>query len=676
MKILNFLKKKQPEVKSPPLRFKITKNDSYLAPFDGAIGKRYDHMVNLKNMLTAGATLSDFSNGHKFYGLHKTKHEWIFREWAPSASRIFFVGGFSHWQEQGEFELKRTDSNGTWEIRLNSGVLKHLDFYKLKIYWQGGSGERIPTYANYVTQDAKTHVFSAQVWNPPEPYQFKHTLPNRVDEPIIYESHIGMASQEGKVATYQEFREKILPYIKSCGYNTVQIMAVQEHPYYGSFGYQVSNFFAPSSRFGTPCELKQLIDRAHELGLRVIMDIVHSHAVKNENEGLGLFDGTSYQFFHDGGRGNHSAWDTKCFNYGKHQVVHFLLSNVKYWMEEFKFDGFRFDGVTSMMYLHHGLGKGFSGYGDYFNEDVDEDAIIYLMLANSLIHEINPCAISIAEDVSGLPGLAYPVDDGGVGFDYVLAMGIPDFWVRTLKTMKDEDWNMDHLFSELTNRRHDQKTITYVESHDQALVGDKTVIFWLVDAQMYWNFSKDRRNYIIDRGIALHKLIRLITLTTGRGGYLNFMGNEFGHPEWIDFPRIGNNWSYHYARRQWDLKDNGLLCYEYLLNFDKFMIKFVRETNLLSLPDPQKVWSHCDDKTLGYKRGDYLFIYNFHGDKSYTDYSINVENQSEYKLIMHSDTEEFGGFSRLTSGQTYHVIDGKIKLYLPNRTVLILKPVR
>jgi 1,4-alpha-glucan branching enzyme len=459
--------------------------------------------------------------------------------------------------------------NGNWEIELPADVLHHGDLYKLIVHWNGGCGERIPAWATRVVQDAQTGIFNAQVWDPQTPYLFKtKNFKPATDPLLIYECHIGMAQQEEKVGTYNEFREKILPRVAKAGYNCIQVMAIQEHPYYGSFGYHVSNFFAASSRFGTPDELKELIDAAHALGIAVIMDIVHSHSVKNEVEGLANFAGDPNQYFYPGARREHPAWDSLCFDYGKNEVIHFLLSNCKYWLEEYSFDGFRFDGVTSMLYFSHGLGEAFVNYADYYNGHQDDNAICYLTLANDLIHQVKVNAITIAEDVSGMPGIAAKIEDGGYGFDYRMAMNIPDYWIRTIKDKIDEDWKPSGIFWEVTNRRKNEKTISYAESHDQALVGDKTIIFRLIDADMYWHMQKGDANYVVNRGIALHKMIRLITASTMNGGYLNFMGNEFGHPEWIDFPREGNGWSCKYARRQWDLVDNKNLLYHAMADFD------------------------------------------------------------------------------------------------------------
>ncbi len=661
----------------------LIKNDTWLTPYEKAISGRYSNAVKKEAELTGNGQISlkDFASGYLYFGLHKTASGWIFREWAPNATQIYLIGTFNNWSEQEEYKLIRLE-NGVWEVQLPSHKLKHEDLFKLKVHWNGGNGERIPAWIRRVVQDEQTHIFSAQVWDPTHPYQLKnkHFKPN-TSPLLIYECHIGMATEEKKVGTYNEFREKVLPRIKEDGYNAIQIMAIQEHPYYGSFGYHVSSFFAASSRFGTPEELKQLIDTAHEMEITVIMDIVHSHAVKNETEGLGRFDGSYHQYFHENGRREHPAWDSLCFDYGKNEVLHFLLSNCKFWLEEYKFDGFRFDGVTSMLYYSHGLGESFTNYSDYYNGHQDGDAICYLTLANKLIHEVNPNAITIAEEVSGMPGLAAPIKDGGYGFDYRMAMNIPDYWIKTLKEKKDEDWHPSSIWWEVTNRRKDEKTISYAESHDQALVGDKTLIFWLIDADMYWHMSKHEHTYSVDRGIALHKMIRLITSSTINGGYLNFMGNEFGHPEWIDFPRQDNGWSYKYARRQWHLVDDENLKYQYLGNFDKEMIQLIKSIKNFQETPIIKLWDNDGDQVLAFQRKDLIFVFNFNPIKSFTDYGF-LTSPGTYKVILNTDDPEFGGFGSSDDTVPHHTQFDELykkekkewlKLYLPARTAMVLK---
>lgn len=674
---------KTPKRVSRPRQLKIVKNDEWLSPYEQAIQGRHDHALYKMNELAGKGTLSDFADGYLYFGLHRTPRQWVLREWAPNATEIYLIGTFNDWKELPEFAFKRIEGIGNWELKLSSKVLKHLDLYKLSIHWNGGQGERVPAWAQRVVQDEDTKIFSAQVWSPEKAYEWKKANFRPKRGPLfIYECHIGMAQDAEKVGTYNEFRENVLPRIIADGYNCIQIMAIAEHPYYGSFGYHVSSFFAPSSRFGTPDELKQLVDAAHEAGISVIMDLVHSHAVKNEVEGLGNYAGDPDQFFYPAPRREHSAWDSLCFDYGKNEVIHFLLSNCKYWLSEYHFDGFRFDGVTSMLYYSHGLGECFCGYGDYFNGHQDDNAICYLTLANQLIHEVNPNAITIAEEVSGMPGLAAPFADGGYGFDYRMAMNIPDYWIKTIKERRDEDWHPSSILWELTNRRADEKTISYCESHDQALVGDKTLIFRLIDADMYWHFQKGDENGAVHRGIALHKMIRLVTASTINGGYLNFMGNEFGHPEWIDFPREGNGWSYKYARRQWNLVDNHNLCYHYLGDFDNDMVHLLRKSmaDIRRFP-VQEIWHDDGDQILAYMRGPLVFVFNFSPNRSYEGYGFRVP-EGEYEVVLNTDAKAYGG-NGLADDSVKHLTNfdpllardhkGWLKLYIPARSAVVLK---
>jgi len=661
---------------------RLLRQDPYLSPYADILLRRIRAVEETAHRLTGGKTsLAEFASGHEYFGLHRTSSGWVFREWAPNATAMFLVGGFSDWKESRRFELKRIGSEGIWEILLPEEELAHEDLYRLRVHWEGGYGDRIPAYARRVHQDPDTLIFNAQVWEPPETFVWRHTAPGLSGPPLVYEAHVGMAQDREGVGTYREFMENILPRIAAAGYNTLQLMAIQQHPYYGSFGYHVSNFFAASSRFGPPEDLKALVDAAHGAGLTVLMDMVHSHAVSNEVEGLGRFDGTVFQYFHQGGRGRHEAWDSLCFDYRKPQVLHFLLSNCRFWLDEFRVDGFRFDGVTSMLYTHHGLSKAFTSYNDYFDESVDEDALTYLTLANTVIHTLRPDAVTIAEDVSGMPCLGVHPKDGGAGFDFRFAMGVPDLWIKLTKDTRDEDWHMGNLWFELNNRRPDERTISYAESHDQALVGDQSLMFRLCGADMYEHMHRDDGHLNMARGMALHKMIRLITIATAGHGYLNFMGNEFGHPEWIDFPREGNGWSYKYARRQWHLVDNPELKYRQLNLFDNEMVRLVGGRGVLKAAWPYLLLEHNDDKVIAFHRKGLLFVFNFHPSRSYTDYGIPVP-PGTYRMVLDSDAPEFGGHGRLTQNQVHHSlpIEGveavaqRLQLYLPSRTAIVLGP--
>ena len=659
----------------------IYDNDQYLMPFKGAIDARHERIEATRKFIAGKGKLKDGVNNHMFYGLHREGEEWVFREWAPNANRIYLIGAFNNWKRTTAYELK-PKGGGNWEIRIPAMFLHHGDLYKLFIEWPGGGGERLPSYVTRAVQDPETKVFCAQVWEPEQKYKWKNKRPGKRPNPLIYECHIGMAGEAEKVSTFEEFRQNVLPRIAKLGYDTIQIMALQEHPYYGSFGYQVSNFYALSSRFGTPEEFKALVDDAHGRGIAVVMDIVHSHSVDNEAEGLSLFDGRDDLYFYSGPQGRHPAWGSRCFDYGKNETKYYLLSNCKFWMEEYMLDGFRFDGVTSMLYWDHGLGKDYNGYASYFDSGVDENAVTYLALANILIHEIYPDALTIAEDVSGLAGRAAPYKEGGVGFDFRMAMGVADHWIKWIKEKSDDAWDMGEIWYELTNKRADEKTISYAECHDQALVGDKTLIFRLMDKEMYFSMNTESKSLIVDRGIALHKMIRLVTLATCGGGYLNFMGNEFGHPEWIDFPREGNGWSYKYARRQWSLSEPDYLRYGFLRNFDEAMVHLVKEENVL--PEaPVLLTADQQKKILIFSRKNCIFAFNFNPTESFADYGFSAP-AGEFACVLSSDEDRFNGFGRVKPGEHHFSIEGRcpngnqsfdhtLKLYLPSRCAIVLK---
>jgi 1,4-alpha-glucan branching enzyme len=666
-------------IRAKSMTERFYKADPWLDPFREIIEARLAYISYREKLFTGGRSLTDYANGHHWYGLQRTPEGWVFREHAPNATSIILTGTFSEWKEDGRYALSRT-AEGDWVGEFDAGMLSHGDLYKMIVKWKGGQGERIPAYATRAVQDEVTKIFSAQVWNPENEYVMQHKAPPPPPSLLVYEAHVGMATEEERTGTYREFTRHVLPRVKSLGYNTVQLMAIQEHPYYGSFGYHVSSLFAPSSRFGTPDDLRELIDTAHSMGLRVTMDLVHSHAVANILEGLGLLDGDPGLYFHTGSRRKHVAWDSLCYDYGKPEVNHFLLSNCKYWLEEFHFDGFRFDGITSMLYYDHGLESDFVSYKQYFDGNQDKDAIVYITLANKLIHEFNQDATTVAEDMSGMPGLAASVASGGMGFDYRLAMGVPDIWIKMVKDIPDEEWDLGYLLHELTQHRTEEKVISYCESHDQALVGDKTLIFRLADKEMYTSMSIFTPSLIVDRAMALHKMIRLFTFMTAGGGYLTFMGNEFGHPEWIDFPREGNGWSYKYARRQWSLADDELLKYRFLNEFDRAMIETGKRHGLPRLQLTESLLVNNADKIIAFRRGDLVTVMNFNPTISFTGYGIPV--RGKFRIILDTDDPMFGGQGRIDTNQTYFAQPDKgrygvtamhhLRLYLPARTAVVL----
>ena len=654
--------------------YRILELNPQLQNFSWDIDYRMELYRNAKaRILGEGQTLNDFANAHNYYGIHHLENGWVYREWAPSAYQLYLEGEFNGWN-QTSHPLTNL-GNGNWEIYLGEDELWEGCKVKTVVDANLTRTEHLPLYIRRVVQNKTNNSFEAEVVDDRKVFNWTDADFKGEERMYIYEAHVGMAQEEGKVGTYREFADNTLPHVKQAGYNTIQLMAIMEHPYYGSFGYQVSNFFAASSWFGKPEDLKYLVNKAHEMGIRVLLDVVHSHAVKNTAEGINMFDGTTWQFFHDGDKGEHPAWGTKCFDYGKTGVLHFLLSNLKFWMTEYHFDGFRFDGVTSMLYHDHGLGTDFNSNDKYFSYNTHTEAITYLQLANELIRQVNPNAVTIAEDMSGMPGMALPIEDGGIGFDYRLGMGLPDMWIKAVKT-QDEFWDINKMWGEMCMRRPGENTIAYVESHDQALVGDQTMIFRLAGAAMYTDMNKDCHNLVIDRAIALHKMIRLFTLAGGGEGYLNFMGNEFGHPEWIDFPREGNGWSFHYCRRQWSLKNNEMLKYQWLNDFDQAMVKLTKENDMFAQRMGDLRLMKAPEQTMAFSRGGLLFAFNFHSSYSLQNVLVPVPNNAKYTVELCSDDWQYGGWGQIAH-QDYFTkeFNGQhfVELYLPARTCVVLK---
>lgn len=671
---------------------KLLELDPYLKPFEREIRRRngvLQDWIGKIDKLEGG--MDTFSQGYKYFGLQfQQDNSVIAREWAPNAEQVYLTGDFNNWQWEAN-PYKRLDF-GKWELYLpanedGSCPIKHLSEVKVIIRnKQGQLLDRLSPWAVYVKQPPKEAnqgvTFKQYVWRPPphEKYICRHPRPKKPKSFRIYECHVGIASQEPCVGSYQNFADNIIPRIKKQGYNAIQVMAIMEHAYYASFGYQVTSFFAASSRYGTPEDLKRMIDVAHSHGLFVLLDVVHSHASKNVLDGLNQFDGSNSCYFHDGARGEHSLWGSRLFNYVEYEVLRFLLSNLRWWHDEYNFDGYRFDGVTSMLYHSRGIGEGFSGdYNEYFGLNVDTDALNYLALANYMLHQQNSEVVTIAEDVSGMPTLCRPCSEGGIGFDFRLGMAIPDKWIELLKECSDDEWNIGNIVHTLTNRRWKENTVAYAESHDQALVGDKTIAFWLMDKEMYTHMSTlSEPSLVIDRGIALHKMIRLITHALGGEAYLNFMGNEFGHPEWLDFPRAGNNDSYHYARRQWNLVDDKLLKYKFLNEFDRAMNELEDKYGWLHADPAYVSWKHESDKVITFERAGLVFVFNFHPTQSFTDYSVGTNWAGTYQPVLSSDDELFGGHNRIDRNCKHfsspHGFAGRqhhFKVYTPSRTAVV-----
>lgn len=644
----------------------------------------------LRRIVAAEGSLHDFcfANGLCRFGLQRAAGGWRYREWAPAASACSLVGDFNGWDVTRH--PCRAGSDGVYSCFVpDADGLRTGDKYKVALMVRSAAGivrriDCVPAWAARTMQDpftgtvyalASDDQLLAYPWRHPRPTADHHAggggelgaTPLR-----IYEVHVGISASQPIVAGWSHFREHVLPRVAALGYTALLIIAAQEHGYYASFGYQVTSFFAPPSRFGTPAELQALIDAAHGLGLRVLLELVHSHASSNAAEGLSGFDGSLLEgggYFLAGSDGWHAEWGTRMFDFGKLEVLRFLLAQLCWYAECYRCDGFRFDAVSAALYRHRSLGGAGTferGYAEYYDGSLDVAALTYFKVANYLVHElVSPPLLTIAEEYSGLPGLCAPVMHGGVGFDYRQAMGLPPLWQRLCATLCSDEGgdaggsvgsdaaggdasggvggdaasdvdgdvcdgrsatrgapgriDMGALVASMCSRRSEERRVAYVECHDQSIVGGQSLAFRCMGAEMYGGMSRlvGPPSVAVARGMALHKLTRLLACALGGEAYLNFIGNEWGHPEWVDLPREGNGHSCDRARRRWDLADDPLLRYGELQAFDAAMhaLHDAHPWLLADAPRGQGDGGCCcceARQALWFARGGCWFAFNLH----------------------------------------------------------------
>lgn len=666
--------------------------DPELAPYRDFFLQRCSRFEQEKTRIEKNfGSLKAYSDIYTHFGPHLIKGKdgnfWRWREYMPHATEIWLTTSKLNFKRNAQYRFTNK-GNGEFELTLPQEALPHGEYVELRVQGpmppQKSDGSipelpvpmrRVPAFAQWVEQDP--HVpeqWCARIWAPENPYQFKHHRRGLLQFPRIYEAHVGMAQSSlqhfgESVGTYDYFRRFVLPRIREDGYTAVQLMGILEHPLYKSFGYQVSSYYAPSSRYGNPDQFKELVDAAHGLGLAVILDITHGHACANTEQGLACYDGSNYFF-----SAKYNQWGTPSFDYGNEMARRFLLSNCRYWMEEFRIDGFRFDAVGNMLYIDHGVNDSFSHVGRCFygkdgqpREDVYGE--LYLCLANDLIHNMDEHAITIAEEFSGMPGLTCSPAEGGLGFDYRFAMGIPDFWAKAIENPKD----MGSMWYEMTNHRPYDRTISYVECHDQCINGDDAMIWRLLGDSMYRYMGASSETWNISRGLAFYRLMRLLTLTAADAGYLNFMGNEFGHPEWLDAEE--------HAHRQWHLADQPDLKYASLAAWDKAQLNILVGQHLDDfLQQPMFRFIHEDMRLLAFERGHLLFVFNFHETEPRENLLFAV-TPGKYIEILSSDQKKFGGHGNLEITEPPlehfttplpHRPEGDINLYIPPMVALVL----
>ncbi len=662
--------------------------DAELSPYVDALLQRRDRFAaEIARIREQYGSLQNYADLHLTLGMHTIttddgRRYRRLREWMPAATALWLATDRLKFQRWAKYAFRRVTPEGLWELDVPEEELPHGAYMELRVLpdaagaSDGRPQRRVPAFARWVEQDAQVpEQWCARVWDPATPYTFRHDdHPRNLEFPRIYEAHVGIAQPyvgrtQHSVGSYAAFARDILPRIRDAGYTVVQLMGIPEHPLYKSFGYQVSNYFAPSSRFGLPDDFKALVDEAHRLGLAILLDITHSHAAPNTEQGIARYDASAY-FFAD----KDNQWGTLSFDYGKEMTRRFLLSNCRWWMEEFHVDGFRFDAVGNMIYRDHGFGDDFSHVGRCFytadgSNRVDEDGVLYLELANTLIHELKPQSLTVAEEFSGMPGMTSPTRDAGLGFDYRFAMGIPDFWGKFIK----EGRPIGTLWHEMTNHRRYERTISYVACHDQCINGKDAMIWRLIGDEMHTHMSRFTDSWNTSRGLALYKLMRLATLTTAAHGYLNFMGDEFGHPEWIDGEA--------YAHRQWHLTERDDLKYADLAAFDRDCLLHIVRRHPEQFREQVRL-RHLDeeDRILAFERGRLFCAFNFHELRSRPSLEVWT-TPGKYVETLSTDEDRYAGHSNLTvteppvehfSDPASGATEQRITLYLPPLTALVL----
>ena len=595
----------------------------------------------------------------------------VIREYAPNAHFVSVIGDFNHW-DRGRDPLKRI-SNTEWEITLDRARVMPGSRYKLHIAGHNGGRDRIPSTCPYARQSSDgdfAAIFEFNVLSPPT------RLQKQPEHLKVYELHIGLAASGPRIGTYLEVAHDVIHRVKYAGYTAVQLMAVHEHPYYGSFGYHVSNPYGICSRFGTRQDFKYLVDNCHEVGLLVIIDLVHAHAVKNLSEGLGEFDGQDGYLFKTGQNALHPAWDSLVYDYENQATVSYLLSNARYWIEEYGIDGFRVDGVTSILYNDHGIGHtGFTD-NDYLGSNLNQSGLLYLVLLCKLAHELRPDFILIAEDVSGLPGLARPALLGGVGFDYRLQMGLPDFFESVAKDVMDDGISPSRIWHALVSRRFDERHIGYVESHDQAIVGGQSLIFRLLGPKMYTDMHAETQSHDVHLAVAVVNVAKSIVFFLGGEAWMSFIGNEFGHPDWVEFPTPDNDDCFEYAYRKWYLATDSALMYEKMAAFDRDLMH--QRKIAVTWDESYMTAPLLDDnrKLSVFHRDRVVLVCNTTTDVSYEDVWVPVPEQGNYRVILSTEEHRYGGYGRVNENMQYATIavDGNayIRLYVPSMSAIFM----
>jgi 1,4-alpha-glucan branching enzyme len=607
-------------------------------------------------------------------GAHPTVHEGVpgvaFAVWAPSALRVSVVGNFNHWHG-GRHPMRPRGASGIWELFIPG--LKVGEIYKYEIKSR---------YRNYMVNKADPYGFASEVrpnnaavvwdlgryaWNDGDWMATRKDRQNFESPISIYEVHLGSWKRKGAGRddwlSYRELADELVPYVKEMGYTHIEMMPVAEHPYDGSWGYQVTGYYAPTARFGTPDDFRYFVDKAHQAGLGLIVDWVPAHFPKDEH-GLAFFDGTHLYEHADPRLGEHREWGTNVFNFGRNEVRGFLLSNALFWLEQYHIDGLRVDAVASMLYLDYSRQHG-EWLPNKFGGRENLEAVDFLKRFNELVHQEHPDVLTFAEESTAWPLVSRPVYLGGLGFDLKWNMG----WMHDM---------LEYMQKDPVHRRYHHNNLTFTMmyafsenftlpfSHDEVVYGKRSMLNKMPGDE-WQRFANLRAVYAY--------------MTAFPGKKLLFMGGEFG--QW----------------NEWNVQ-TGLDWYLLEKAFHRQVQQFVKDLNHLYTREPalHEVDFHwdgfewidfhdVDNSIVSFvryakgKREAVVVVANF-TPMPRSGYRVGVPAPGFYREILNSDSAHYGGSNMGNAGglpsepTPWQGQPHSILLTVPPLAVVYLKPER